>query len=233
MNSIAPGLSGHRGLRGEILLGIKKEQPATAKQLAEVFGVSANAIRRHLKELEAEGLVIYDRERRGTGAPRHAYRLSTDGEALFPKRYGEALTEILSAIAQNNGRHVVQEMFAERFRAHAERLRVELATASLEERVDAIVRLLSEQGFMAAWTVEAGTVRLAEHNCAMQAAAEQFPEICAAEADFLRDVLETDVRRDKYIPEGCNSCQYSIDVDGAGDGVAARGDATSDRQRGE
>jgi DeoR family suf operon transcriptional repressor len=51
---------------------------------------------------------------------------------------------------------------------------------------------------------------LAEHNCAVRAAAEQFPEICAAEADFLREVLQSEVRRDSYIPEGCNSCQYSI-----------------------
>ena len=41
-------------------------------------------------------------------------------------------------------------------------------------------------------------------------AAEQFPEICAAEAEFLREVLQSDVTRDQYIPDGCNSCQYSI-----------------------
>jgi DeoR family suf operon transcriptional repressor len=210
MNNIAPGLSGHRGLRGEILLEIKKGQPTTAKELARIFGVSANAIRRHLKELEAEGVVIYGREQRGTGAPTHTYRLSSDGEALFPKRYGEALTDVLSVVAQNNGRHVVREMFAERYRVQAERLRTELAEASLEEKVEVVARLLSEQGFMAAWKVEAGTVRLAEHNCAMQAAAEQFPEICAAEADFLAEVLDSHVKRDQYIPEGCNSCEYSI-----------------------
>jgi DeoR family suf operon transcriptional repressor len=214
MKNIAPGLAGHRGLRGELLLEMKQQQPVTASELAESFGVSANAVRRHLKELEAEGLVAYSREQRGTGAPTNAYRLSEDGEALFPKRYGEALTDILTAIAQTSGRQVVREMFAERFRAQAERLRIELAAATLEERVQAVVQLLSAQGFMAAWSVEAGTLRLAEHNCAMQAAAEQFPEICAAEADFLRDVLESDVERDTYIPEGCNACQYSIGVRG-------------------
>ena len=206
---------GHRGLRGEVLLEIKKQQPVTAKELAWSFGVSANAVRRHLKELEAEGLVTYRRERRGKGAPTNAYRLSVEGEALFPKRYGEALTDVLAVIAQTSGRQAVRELFAERFRAQAERLRIQLADATLEERVDAVVELLSAQGFMAAWSVEAGTLKLAEHNCAMQAAAEQFPEICAAEADFLRDVLESDVKRDTYIPEGCNACQYSIGVEDA------------------
>ena len=210
MNPMTPGLAGHRGLRGEILLELKKSQPATAGELAQVFGVSANAVRRHLKELEAEGLITYGREQRGTGAPTHAFRLSPDGEAVFPKRYGEALTHVLSFVAQANGRDAVREMFAERFRGHAERLRAELADATLEEKVQAVVELLSQQGFMAAWSVEADELRLAEHNCAFQEVAQQFPEICAAEADFLRDILQSEVQRDQYIIDGCNACQYSI-----------------------
>jgi DeoR family suf operon transcriptional repressor len=210
MNAMNPALAGHKGLRGEILLQLKKSQPATAKELGDRFGVSANAIRRHLKELEAEGLVTYGREQRGTGAPTHTYRLSEGGEALFPKRYGEALTHVLALIAESRGRDAVREMFAERFRAQAERLRVELAAASLEEKVEAVVGLLSQQGFMAAWSAGPDTLRLAEHNCAFEVAAQQFPEICAAEADFLRDILQSDVQRDAYIFDGCNACQYSI-----------------------
>ena len=76
MGTSFPGLAGHKGLRGDILLELKRLQPLTAKQLAVAFGVSANAVRRHLKELEAEGLVVYGREQRGTGAPTFTYRLS-------------------------------------------------------------------------------------------------------------------------------------------------------------
>jgi len=215
MGTSFPGLAGHKGLRGDILLELKRLQPLTAKQLADVFGVSANAVRRHLKELEAEGLVVYGREQRGTGAPTYTYRLSPDGEALFPTHSGQALTEILAYVAQQSGRAAVQAMFAQRFRAHAERLRAELADASLEERVAAVVKLLTEQGFMAAWKVEKDTVMLAEHHCAVRVVAEQFPEICAAEADFLREVLQSELQRDSYIPDGCNACQYSITLGGA------------------
>jgi len=185
-----------------------------------MFGVSANAVRRHLKELEAEGLIDYGREQRGTGAPTFTYRLSPGGEALFPTHYGQALTEILAYVAQQSGREAVQAMFAQRFRVHAERLRAELADATLEERVAVVVKLLSEQGFMAAWKVEEDTVTLAEHHCAVRAVAEQFPEICAAEVDFLREVLQSDLQRDSYIPDGCNACQYSISL-GAGPGSVA------------
>jgi DeoR family suf operon transcriptional repressor len=215
MDAITPGLAGHRGLRGEILLQLKKAQPITAKELGDSFGVSANAVRRHLKELEAESLVVYGREQRGTGAPTYMYRLSENGEGLFPTQYGEALSDILSLVAQSNGRDAVREMFAERFRGQAEKIRTDLADATLEEKLAALVELLSQQGFMAAWSTESGELKLAQHNCAVRTAAERFPEICAAEADFLREVLQSEIQRDSYIPEGCNACEYSIGLGAA------------------
>lgn len=225
MTPISPALAGHKGLRGDILLELKRDQPLTANEFAERFAVSANAVRRHLKELEAEGVIAWTREQRGTGAPTHCYRLTAGGEALFPTQYGEALTDVLAFVAQRSGRDAVRDFFAQRFRAHAERLRVELGQASLEEKVAAVVRLLSQQGFMAAWTVEADQVKLAEHNCAVRAAAEQFPEICAAEVDFLREVLQRDLERDTHIPDGCNACQYTIAVGSSRAGTAPHKEA--------
>lgn len=212
MDQMTPGLTGHKGLRGEVLVELKKSQPITAKELAAKFSVSANAIRRHLKELEAEGLVMYSRENRGSGAPTFAFQLSDDGEALFPTQYGEVLADVLERLARSGGREAVKEMFAVRFREHAEKIRAELSDASLEEKVQAVAGLLSDQGFMAAWSSEKGALTLAEHNCSVRAVAEAFPEICAAEEEFLSEVLQTEVKRNSHIPEGCNSCQYSISL---------------------
>ena len=58
-------LPGYRGLRGDVLVALKKAQPLTAKELGLRFGVTPNALRRHLKELELEGVVRYRREIRG------------------------------------------------------------------------------------------------------------------------------------------------------------------------
>lgn len=219
--SVSLGLAAHKGLRGQVLVELKREQPLTARELAGRFSVSANAVRRHLRELEAEGLVAHDREQRGQGAPTHAYRLTTEGEALFPKRYDAALTDVLTYVAQTAGREQVRHIFAERFRGLADRLQRELAGATLQERVEAVVGLLSREGFMAEWSPAANGVRIAEHNCAVQAAALRFPEICAAEAEFLRDVLQTEVKRQAYIPDGCNSCQYAVGSSGRAEPVNA------------
>src|SRR5256712_12515372 len=104
MASYHAQLTAHKGLRAEILLLLKRAQPLTAKDLAHQLSVSPNAIRHHLKELEAEQLIAYGREQRGVGAPTYAYRLSAEGEALFPRQYERALTDVLERLAEKAGR---------------------------------------------------------------------------------------------------------------------------------
>src|SRR2546426_12743240 len=111
MGTPTPQLAAHKGLRGQILLELKRAQPLTAKDLAEKLRVSPNAIRHHLKELEAEQLIAYGREQRGVGAPTYAYRLSAEGEALFPRQYERALTDVLERLAEKAGRGAAGGVF--------------------------------------------------------------------------------------------------------------------------
>jgi DeoR family transcriptional regulator, suf operon transcriptional repressor len=218
-------IAGHRGMRGQILLRVKRSQPITTKELSEAFGVSANAVRRHLKELELDGSVAYGREQRGLGAPVYVYRLTSRGEALFPNRYEEALKILLQNIEERAGRGEVSRVFLEQFRERAVQLKLELADQPVEARLQRLVRMLSEEGYMAEWDSRGGNIRLAEHNCAIRAVAERYPEICAAERRFLTEVLAAQVERRTHITEGSNACEYSITPDAAG-GVGGGGAGT-------
>jgi DeoR family suf operon transcriptional repressor len=40
--------------------------------------------------------------------------------------------------------------------------------------------------------------------------AERFPEICAAEARFLADVLGAEVERREHMLDGCSACEYHV-----------------------
>ncbi len=207
-NPSAP--TGLRGPRAMILTEIKRSQPVTAKELSAVFGVSTNAVRRHLKELELDGSVLYVREQRGMGAPAYVYRLTPQGEALFPNRYESALTDLLRHIEEKAGRGEISQLFAAQFRARAEALKTELADQPVEIRLQRLVRILTEEGYMAEWDNRDGAIRLAEHNCAIRAVAERYPEVCAAERRFLTEVLASQVERRTHITEGSNACEYAI-----------------------
>ena len=54
--SQSTGPLGHRGPRSEMLLALKRAGQLTAKELASHLGLSLNAVRHHLKELEVEHL---------------------------------------------------------------------------------------------------------------------------------------------------------------------------------
>lgn len=206
----APLPPAYKGPRGEILLTLKRHGALAARDLGARMGLSVNAIRHHIRELEAEGAIGFRREQRGLGPPTSAWHLTQAGEALFPQRYKEMLTEVLDRVAEQSGRQAVVSALETRFTELALRLGREVAGAPPEERLDVVMRALVEGGYMAEWHDGEGGIRLTEHHCAIRALAERFPEICAAEARFLEEVLSAAVERESHMLAGCSVCEYSV-----------------------
>lgn len=204
--------AGYRGTRGEILTALKKAQPLTAKQLADRFGVTPNALRRHLKELEAEGVVRYEREIHGVGGPEFAFSLTDAGEALFPRAYEKALAEVLDLVREQQGDEGLVQLFQRRWDDIARVARPELERLPVEQRATRLAELLTSLGYMAEARSVAGALPvLTEHNCAIRLIAERFPEVCAAEERFIADLLGAPVTRQAHIAKGANCCEYCIE----------------------
>jgi DeoR family transcriptional regulator, suf operon transcriptional repressor len=144
------------------------------------------------------------------GAPAFAYTLTASGKGLFPRRYEATLTELLDHVVAQEGREAAVAVLEARYNALTLRLQGELAAALPAERMAAVARLLSEDGYMAEGTASSQGGTLIEHNCAIQAVAEKFPEICAAEARFLAAVLGAQVDRQEHILSGCSACEYRV-----------------------
>jgi DeoR family suf operon transcriptional repressor len=210
MSSAVAPLAAYRGMRGELLLALKKAQPLTARQLAERFGVTPNALRRYLRELEQEGLIRYQREVRGVGGPVFAYVLTESGEEQFPRAYGAVLAEALEVLRAEGGEAAVVGVFERRWMSLARAFRARISALPPEQRARALVELLSAEGYMAEWSGDGSGGTLTEHNCAVRAVAARFPEVCAAEARFLRALLGGEVERRLRIVDGCNACEYVV-----------------------
>ena len=120
MTAASLSLAGFKGIRSDILVALRKEQPLTIKALAKRFGVTDNALRRHLTELGNAGLVEYQREIHGQGAPVFAYSLSDAGEALFPRAYIDPLVDALESLRDREGTEAVVQLFRRRWDAMAE-----------------------------------------------------------------------------------------------------------------
>jgi DeoR family suf operon transcriptional repressor len=215
---IAPSLAGFRGIRGDVLVAVKKSQPVTAKELGARFGLTPNALRRHLKELEAEGLVSCARQSHGVGAPTLAYSLTEAGEALFPRAYDTTLTTLLDTVRAQSGADGVVQLFRAQWERVAAGAKDELALLPLAERTQLLAELLSSHGYMAesGGAPNADEALIREHNCVLRAIAEKFPEVCVAEERFLAEFLGAVVERRKHIASGASCCEYCVRE--AGDG---------------
>jgi len=219
-----------RGARGTVLLQLKQAHRLTAKELASKLGVSLNAVRHQLKQLEAEALVEYERQHRGVGAPTFAYRLSPAGQSLFPRRYESTLTELLDYVVRREGRAAAVAVLESRYHALTSRIQEELAGATPSERMAAVAQLLSDDGYMAEGTASSSSGTLIEHNCAIQAVAERFPEICAAEARFLAAALGAEVDRREHILSGCSACEYRVRFSAADEAAGSAHQPNADAQ---
>lgn len=202
---------GLKGPRAALIMEMKRAGGLTAKGVAEHLGLSMNAVRHHLKELETAGLVSYQREHKGVGAPVFMYRLTPAGEALFPRRYEDAVARLLDYVVAREGRAAAVEVLESRYREMAARLQSVLAESSPQERMAVVARALAAEGYMPEVRQhERAGLHLVEHNCPIQQVAERFPEVCEAEARFLAEVLEAEVTRGSHIVSGCGTCEYHV-----------------------
>ena len=210
MNEATPALlAGFKGLRSDLLVALRKDQPLTANELGERFNLTANACRRHLKELEDAQLVRFRREVRGVGAPAYAYSLTERGEQLFPRSYANPLADALDVVRAEQGPEGVVRIFRKQWEAIAEEVKPELAKLPLAERARTLAVLLTANGYMAeSESSSPNQALIREHNCAVREIAQRFPEICTAEAAFIAETLNATVERHQHMMQGCKSCEY-------------------------
>ncbi len=214
MEVVIGALGGFRGMRAELLVALKKAQPMTAHELGDQFGLTANALRRHLKVLEEDGLVRFAREVRGVGAPVYAYSLTPAGEALFPRRYVSLLGTALEALRDTRGADAVTAVLEAEWRGLAEEAGPVVDELPLDERVSLVAELLTARGYMAEAVEEAvgdstvTTLRI--HNCALGEVAARFPDACAVEGRFLERLLGVPLVRGSHRHDGCGRCDYGV-----------------------
>jgi DeoR family suf operon transcriptional repressor len=212
-----------RGMRSEILVALKQSQPLTTKELAAQFGVTPNALRRYLRELEDDGFVRYERVARGVGGPSFAYTLTEAADDLFPDDYPAVLADALTALRNTAGTEAVRGVFEQRWLELIDPRRRELEALGWHDRARRVAALLTDAGYMAEWQeLEDGGTLVARH-CALRAAAERFPEACAAEARALASALGATVERRACIAGGCTACEYHVRFEA--DGLAASRDS--------
>lgn len=206
----------------EILQELLKSGQATAQDLAARLDITPQAIRRHLKDLETEGLLIHQVLQNGLGRPNHVYGLSQQGREQFPTQYNEFAVSLLETLQETVGREQFSSILRHQWQRKAEEYRQRLGKGSLQDRVAILVELRQAEGYMAEYFpipaedpslsgLSPLRFMLAEHNCAIATVAESYPSVCGHELEMFAAVLpDCTVERTHWIIDGEHRCGYLI-----------------------
>jgi predicted ArsR family transcriptional regulator len=195
---------------------LRQAGPTSPDGLAAALRASRTGVLQQLYALEEAGLVTHAAEKHGVGRPRHVYDVTADAQGLFPTDYGGFASGLVKAIEAVGGDDLVEQVFAARRRQIGDRIRRRMAErlpedAPLVDRVRVLAVLQDEAGYLADATVAAdGTLRLREHNCAIDKIARRTQAPCDAELDLFREVLGPGVVRESHIASGDRCCTYMV-----------------------
>ncbi|MDJ0733495.1 MAG: iron-sulfur cluster biosynthesis transcriptional regulator SufR [Nostocaceae cyanobacterium] len=207
----------------DILEYLLKHDQATASELSTALDISPQGIRRHLKDLQTEELIVYSTVQMGMGRPQHVYNLSQKGRDRLRREvtdnsYGDFALSLLDTIAETVGPDQVSSILKKQWERKAEEYRERLGNASLPQRVATLVELRKAEGYMAeCHPVDVGDSQsnnafiFLEHNCAISNVAESFPSVCGHELEMFAAVLpDCTVERTHWIIDGEHRCGYLV-----------------------
>ena len=202
---------GFSSAKREILLLLKRRPGRSLGEIADALGVTKVAVLRHVETLEQGGLIERSYRRGSVGRPRVQFTLSVGSARLFPHNYAEVSVCALEFIERRLGRPAVKELLQERAHEVADEHRAHLAQGDLRERVQKLVQIRTQGGYMAELGPRTrGTLELLEHNCPILALAERFPEACETERRMFESMLHTRVDVSHRVVQGDPVCRFRI-----------------------
>jgi DeoR family transcriptional regulator, suf operon transcriptional repressor len=198
----------------EILQCLLKSGESTAQDLANILSISAQAVRRHLKDLESEGAILYRSVALGNGRPQHLYQLSQQGRDKFPNQYDRFAISFLNTLVENLGYDSASEILQKHWEKKSLDYRTKLGCGSLKERMAKLVELRRQEGYMSEYHPIGEPQQsfvLTEHNCAIAHVAESFPAVCGHELEMFGAVLtDCQIERTHWLVDGEHRCGYLI-----------------------
>jgi DeoR family transcriptional regulator, suf operon transcriptional repressor len=197
----------------EIILHTIKAQPkANVDELAQAANVSPVTVRHHLNSLQAEGLIQLESVRRSVGRPYYVYSLSEKGHELFPKRYVRLTARLLDELKIQLPEETVLDVLSSVVDNVLDSHRGEFEHLDFEERLNYLVQLLDDEGFLAGWEKTTGGYIVTEYSCPYISLGESHSEICTIDKELIINVLGAPVQQNSCMLDGGQCCEFFVKI---------------------
>ncbi|CAH0249150.1 metalloregulator ArsR/SmtB family transcription factor [Chryseobacterium sp. Bi04] len=196
-----------------ILMFLKMRGEATSLLIAEELTVTKEGARKHLLNLAQEGLIQSTVKSEGVGRPSTYYILTEKGLGRFPDTHADVTVQLLKSVKNLLGENALDLLISDREKNTHNRYEKALAKSkSLEQRLEILVKVRSDEGYMAEWKKEGHDYFLIENHCPICAAATECQGFCRAELSNFQSLIGKNytVERVDHIISGGQRCVYKI-----------------------
>lgn len=205
------------GTRGRIARLIMENGPVTAAGLSSRLGLTPAAVRRHLDNLLADGMIETRTARtygsRGRGRPARMFAITDAGRSAFVHAYDDLASSALRFLAETGGPSAVAAFARQQITELERRYLPVVEAAPPQERVKALAAALSADGYAASASSRPGSDggdQLCQHHCPVAHVAAQYPQLCEAETEAFGRLLGTAVQRLATIAHGDGICTTHV-----------------------
>jgi predicted ArsR family transcriptional regulator len=213
-----------RSTRMEVLELLRRKGHASAETIASDLGVTPNAVRQHLTNLERDGFVVSQPERRARGRPSLLFSLTERAHSVFPKRYGQLATMVLQEVQEMGGEGALDEIFSRVAARHAELIERDLVNLDFDEKLKRVVAWIGRAGTLAEQTETEEGVKVTIHNCPFRNTALKFPQVCTITPHLMSRLLGTAISQADSIHRRDPYCSFVVQRPSGGPAESPRRD---------
>ena len=199
--------------REAVLSLLLRRGELTAAELAKQLGVSVQAMRRHLRGLEDDGLVQSSTTTGGPGRPSNRWQLTVKAQGHFPDGSENFALGLLESMAGALPADTVEQLLTRQAQQKAEAYRARIGGGTLQQRLQQLVDLRRQEGFVAECSPdpEGNGWLMREFHCSVMRIAEQFPCVCDQELRLIRQTFpDCQVDRVQWRLEKGHSCGFRL-----------------------
>jgi predicted ArsR family transcriptional regulator len=197
-----------------VLGALKRQGPSDAASLASGLKITRTAVRQHLYTLAEAKLVTFAEESRPLGRPAKIWSLTQEANTFFADSHGDLTVAFVHSTGELFGKEglakVVEHCTERQVDAYDERIP---RNAPLRRRLDTLVKIRNEEGFMAELQQNRdGTFDLIENHCPIAKLASACRLFCDAELRLFQCLLgkQAEITRSEHMAAEGKRCSYLI-----------------------
>ena len=144
----------------------------------------------------------------------HLWKLSKSGHNRFPDSHAQTALELIDVIRSSLGEESLNQLIDSRSEKVEASYRAQLDAAApeLQQRIERLAQLRSEEGYMAEVRLLPDGWMLIENHCPICSAAASCQHFCKSELEIFQRLFENEatVARTDHLLKGARRCAYKI-----------------------